>query len=134
MNRARTLATGAAALLLLSALAAGIPWALARFVGWPLPHRLPTWIQFTTALSQHGIPDDTLIKALTCVVWIAWAVLVMSLAVEGSAVIRGGTARRVSIRPTDDVLPENPGVARADAGQSVGVYHGHRSGRHRGAG
>ncbi|HMC38459.1 MAG TPA: LysM peptidoglycan-binding domain-containing protein, partial [Acidimicrobiales bacterium] len=97
MNRARTLATGAAALLLLSALAAGIPWALARFVGWPLPHRLPTWIQFTTALSQHGIPDDTLIKALTCVVWIAWAVLVMSLAVEGSAVIRGGTARRVSI-------------------------------------
>jgi DNA-binding SARP family transcriptional activator len=97
MNRARALAKGAAALVLLAALAAGIPWALARFVGWPLPRRLPTWTPFTTALSQHGIPDDTLIKALACVVWIAWAVLVLSVAVEGQAVIRGGAARRLSI-------------------------------------
>lgn len=97
MNRARTLTKGAAALVLLAALAAGIPWALARYVGWPLPHRLPTPAQLTAALSQHGIADNTLIKTLACVVWIAWAALIASLAVEGQAVIRGGTARRLSI-------------------------------------
>lgn len=97
MSRSRPLAKGAAALILLSSLAAVIPWALTRFVGWPLPHRLPTWQQLTTALTQHGIPDDTLIKALACVVWLAWAILILSLAVELHAVARGGTARRVAI-------------------------------------
>ncbi|MBV9660681.1 MAG: LysM peptidoglycan-binding domain-containing protein [Acidimicrobiales bacterium] len=97
MTRARTLAKGAAALAVIAVLAGGIPWALTRFVGWPLPHRLPTWTQFSSAVSQHGIPDDTLIKALASVVWIAWAVLAASLAVELHAVVRGGTARRLPI-------------------------------------
>jgi len=43
MNRAATIIKGLAALILLAALAAGVPWALWHFVGWPLPHQLPGW-------------------------------------------------------------------------------------------
>ena len=97
MNRAATLVKGALALVLLAALVGGVPWGLWHYVGWPLPHGLPSWPQFTTALNQHGIPDQTLLKALACVVWIAWAILVASAAVELPAALRGRTARRVAI-------------------------------------
>lgn len=97
MKRAATLIKGIVALALLVALAAAVPWALWHYVGWPLPHRLPSWSQFTTAMGQHGIPDTTLLKALACVVWIAWAILVASLAVELPAAVRGTTARRAAI-------------------------------------
>lgn len=92
MNRAATIAKGTVALIVLAALAGGIPWALWHFVGWPLPHRLPGWHRLSADLSQHGIADTTLLKALACVVWLAWAVLVASLAVEIPAAIRGRTA------------------------------------------
>lgn len=92
MNRAATIAKGALALILLAALAGGIPWALWHFIGWPLPHHLPGWHQLSTDLTQHGIADTTLLKALACVVWVAWAVLIASLAVEIPASIRGRTA------------------------------------------
>lgn len=97
MSRTRAVAKGAAALLVLAVIAGGIPWALTRFVGWPLPHRLPTWAQFSAAVSQHGIPDSTLIKALACVMWIGWTLLLISLAVETYAAARGATARRLAI-------------------------------------
>ncbi|HZT66999.1 MAG TPA: BTAD domain-containing putative transcriptional regulator [Acidimicrobiales bacterium] len=93
MNRAAVITKGLAALILLAALAAGIPWALWHFIGWPLPHRLPGWHQLSADLTQHGIADTTRLKALACVVWLAWAVLVASLAVEIPATIRGRAAR-----------------------------------------
>ena len=45
MNRAIKIAKGLAALGILVALVAGIPWALWHYVGWPLPHGLPSWSQ-----------------------------------------------------------------------------------------
>jgi DNA-binding SARP family transcriptional activator len=97
MSRATALAKGAVALVALAAMAAGIPWALVHFVGWPLPHALPTWAQLRTGLTQRGIPDTTLLKALACVVWMAWALLVASLAVEMPATIRGRLGRRIGM-------------------------------------
>jgi DNA-binding SARP family transcriptional activator len=97
MNRAANITKGLAALILLAALAGGIPWALWHFIGWPLPHHLPGWNQLSADLSQHGIADTTLLKALACVVWLAWAVLIASLAVEIPAAIRGRAATHVAI-------------------------------------
>jgi DNA-binding SARP family transcriptional activator len=97
MNRAANITKGLAALILLAALAGGIPWALWHFIGWPLPHHIPSGHQLSTDLSQHGIADTTLLKALACVVWLAWAVLIASLAVEIPAAIRGRAATHVAI-------------------------------------
>jgi DNA-binding SARP family transcriptional activator len=97
MSRATALAKGAIALVALAGMAAGIPWALVHFVGWPLPHALPTWAQLRAGLTQRGIPDTTLLKALACVVWLAWALLVASLALEMPATIRGRLGRRLRL-------------------------------------
>ena len=97
MTRLAKISRGVIALTFLAGLVGGVPWALWRYVGWPLPHRLPTWPQFTTALNTHGIPDQTLLKALACVVWITWAILAASVLVELPAALHGRTARRLGI-------------------------------------
>jgi DNA-binding SARP family transcriptional activator len=74
-----------------------VPWALTHFVGWPLPHAIPSWSRLSSDLNQHGIPDTVLLKALACVVWVSWAILVVSAAVEIPAVLRGRTARRLPL-------------------------------------
>ena len=56
------------ALLLLVLLLGAIPAALVHFIGWPLPHQLPTADSFRQPLSSQ-----TLVKALAVVVWLAWA-------------------------------------------------------------
>jgi len=95
VSRAAALLKGVLALAALVGLAAGVPWALVHFVGWPLPHALPTWAQLRSGLTQHGIADATLLKALACVVWAAWALLVISLAVETPAAVRGRIGRPI---------------------------------------
>lgn len=97
MSRARTVSKGFIALVAVVALVAGVPWALWHFVGWPLPHQSPSWSQFTGDLRRQGIADSTLLKALACVVWLAWAVLVASVVVELDAAIRGRQARRIAV-------------------------------------
>lgn len=97
MTRTIKIAKGFSALVLLTALVVGVPWALWHYVGWPLPHGLPSWSGFTTALDQHGIPDQVLLKALACVVWISWAILATSLLVEVPAAVRGRTARHLAV-------------------------------------
>lgn len=95
MTRATRIAKGLAALVVLTGLVAGVPWALVRYIGWPLPHALPSWAQFTGALHHQGIPDRALIDALAIVVWLAWLTLTVSLALELPAAVQGHTARRV---------------------------------------
>jgi hypothetical protein len=97
MTRIARISRGVIALTFLAGLVGGVPWALWHYVGWPLPHRLPTWSHFTTALDTHGIPDETLLKALACVVWITWAILAASVLVELPAALHGRTARRLGI-------------------------------------
>jgi DNA-binding SARP family transcriptional activator len=97
MTRTVKIAKGVIALALLAGLVGGVPWALWHYVGWPLARHIPSWSQFTTALDTHGIPDQTLLKGLACVVWIAWAILAASVLVELPAALQGRTARRLGV-------------------------------------
>ncbi|MGH8996499.1 MAG: LysM peptidoglycan-binding domain-containing protein, partial [Acidimicrobiales bacterium] len=97
MRRLAQLVKGIAALVVLAALVVGVPWALWHFVGWPLPHHVPTATQVGRALNRQGIPAQTLLDALAVVVWLTWAVLVASLAVEIPAALSGHHARRLAV-------------------------------------
>jgi len=97
MTRVGRILKGLCALGLLAALAAGIPWALWHFIGWPLPHHVPSLAQLGHALDQRGIPDQALIDALAVVVWLTWAVLVASIAVEVPAALAGRRAPRLPL-------------------------------------
>ena len=88
---------GLGALVLLVALVGGVPWALWHFVGWPLPHHVPSASQVGRALNRQGIPNQALIDALAVVVWITWAVLVASIAVEVPAALSGRHAPRLPV-------------------------------------
>jgi DNA-binding SARP family transcriptional activator len=97
MARLAHLAKGIAALVLLAALVAGIPWALWHYIGWPLPHHVPSVAQVGRALDSHGIAGRTLVDALAVVVWVTWAVLVASVAAEIPAALSGRRARRLPV-------------------------------------
>jgi DNA-binding SARP family transcriptional activator len=88
---------GAAALLALAGLVAGVPVGLWRLVGWPLPHTLPTWHQLRTGLADTYIPDQILFNTLAIVCWIIWALLILCLTVETLAVARGRVAARIPL-------------------------------------
>jgi DNA-binding SARP family transcriptional activator len=91
------LARGLIGLAALVALLVGIPWGLWRYVGWPLPHAIPTWVQVSAALTSNGVPDELVINALAIVVWIAWADLCLAVAVETAALVRGREALRLPL-------------------------------------
>ena len=97
MTRVGHILKGLCALGLLAGIAAGIPWALWHFIGWPLPHHVPSLAQLGHALDQRGIPDQALIDALAAVVWVTWAVLVASIAVEVPAALAGRRAPRLPL-------------------------------------
>ncbi|MGH9089160.1 MAG: LysM peptidoglycan-binding domain-containing protein, partial [Acidimicrobiales bacterium] len=88
---------GLGALTLLAAVVVGIPWALWHFVGWPLPHHVPSAAQVGRALNHQGIPDQTLVDALAVAVWITWVTLVTSIAVEIPAALAGRRAPRLPL-------------------------------------
>ncbi|MCP2335233.1 BTAD domain-containing putative transcriptional regulator [Actinomadura rupiterrae] len=87
---ARTLT---AALTTLAALAAP-PAALAAFVGWPLPHSLPTAATARDALTGP-LSDRFLIDALACLAWLLWSLFTLALVTELVALLRGRTAPRL---------------------------------------
>jgi len=97
LSRVGRVVKGLGALVLLAALVGGVPWALWHFVGWPLPHHIPSPSQVGRALNRQGIPDQALIDALAVVVWITWAVLVASIAVEVPAALSGRHAPRLPV-------------------------------------
>jgi len=72
------------ALVLLVVLLGAIPAALVHFIGWPLPHQLPTADSLRQPLSSQ-----TLIKALAVVVWLAWAQFSACVIVELANARRG---------------------------------------------
>jgi DNA-binding SARP family transcriptional activator len=95
--RPARLAKGLAALVVLAALVAGIPWALWHSIGWPLPHHVPSTGQIGHVLTQHGIAGRTLVDVLAVVVWVTWAVLVASVAAEIPAALAGRRVRRLPV-------------------------------------
>lgn len=81
----------------LLALVGGVPAALALWVGWPLPTRVPRLDEVADALRDTYIPDEFLIKALALVCWLVWVELMVSLAVEAFAYAHGRQAGRVPV-------------------------------------
>lgn len=75
---------GLGALLALVALIGVIPFALIRYIGWPLPHHMPDAEFF-----KQAITPDVLLKALAVIVWVAWAQFVACVVVEFAAARRG---------------------------------------------
>jgi len=89
---------GSSAALLLAALVVGVPWALARYVGWPLPERLPTG----TELELHlfgPLSSGLLLDVLACACWVAWAVFTLDVIRCTTALLaRGAGHVRVPVR------------------------------------
>ncbi|MDA8283439.1 MAG: peptidoglycan-binding protein, partial [Actinomycetota bacterium] len=96
-QRLRHVATGFAALVALAGLLGAIPWALWHFVGWPLPHHVPSAAEVGRALEHRGIPAQALVDALAVVVWLAWASLAASVAAELTAGLAGHRSRRLPV-------------------------------------
>ncbi|MEV0005666.1 BTAD domain-containing putative transcriptional regulator [Micromonospora sp. NPDC050980] len=70
-----------AGLSLLVLLTAGVPYALIRYVGWPLPRQVPTWQDVATALTSP-LTDTILGNTVVCLLWVAWAAFIWSLIAE----------------------------------------------------
>jgi DNA-binding SARP family transcriptional activator len=73
LHRAGRALMGLAAAVLLLALLVGVPYGLARWVGWPLPHHWPTWTQTKSTLTGP-FTDRILLDSLACLCWLIWAV------------------------------------------------------------
>ena len=56
----------------------GVPWGLWHYVGWPLPHTLPSINEIRLAIELRDFSDRLLIGTLAMVVWIAWAMVQVS--------------------------------------------------------
>ena len=93
---ARLLARSLAALGAIVTLLTTPPWALSRFVGWPLPGTVPTLDELAASL-RGPIPDTFVIKALACICWLAWALLAACLATEIIATLTRQVARAVPL-------------------------------------
>lgn len=78
-----------------AALLGGVPFGLARFIGWPLP-RHPTWHGLQQFLVSP-LTDDAIIKGLACVAWLLWALFALSVLIEVAAAIRGQPAPRLPV-------------------------------------
>ena len=104
LRRLGRLLWGLGALLVLLALVGGVPAVLWLYVGWPLPHALPTLAELARALTQDGIPDTILINTLALGCWAAWAVFAVSIVAETAAAAGGRTARRIPMAGPLQVL------------------------------
>jgi len=68
------LATG-----LLTVLVAGVPYGLWHWIGWPLPHHVPTSTRIKDTLTGP-FTDRILLDTLACLCWILWAVFLVDIA------------------------------------------------------
>ena len=76
--------TGLAAFVALVVLVVGVPLALAYFVGWPLPHKMPD-----SNFLNAQIDTKTFTNTLAVLVWIAWAQFSACVLVEVVGAARG---------------------------------------------
>jgi hypothetical protein len=85
-------------------LVVGVPIALWRMVGWPLPTTVPTPGDIGKALSRSTVSDTVIIKSLALVGWFAWLALMWSLVIEIGARLTGRQARTMRFAgPFQDV-------------------------------
>lgn len=85
-------------------LVVGVPIALWRMVGWPLPTTVPTPGDIGKALSRSTVSDTVILKTLALVGWFAWLALMWSLVIEIGARLSGRPARTMRFAgPFQDV-------------------------------
>jgi hypothetical protein len=95
-SRPRDAATGLLATAALLAIVVGVPVALVKLVGWPLPVEVPAAGAVGAALRYGHIAPGTLLKALAVVVWVLWLLLTLGIGLELLALARGTVAPRLS--------------------------------------
>lgn len=88
-STARRTLTGIGSLTFGFALLVGVPLALWRLAGWPLPATLPTPDDLGRAMSRSSVSDVVIIKTLAVLGWCAWTLLVFSVVVELGARLSG---------------------------------------------
>ncbi len=86
-----TAVRGGTALLTLIILVVGLPIALYRLGGDPLPPHVPAW-HHVTALLLHRDNGTVFLGAVRDLSWLAWAAFAAAVAVEGQAALRGRRA------------------------------------------
>lgn len=79
LRRGVHLSCGLLATVVLTVLVAGIPWGLARYIGWPLPRHLPTWPEIEAALLAP-MSTSFLLHTLACILWPLWGAFVLDVA------------------------------------------------------
>ena len=101
---ARALTRLASAVGLLT-LVVGIPVGQLHYLGPPLPDHLPSADELRTALtSRDWMTDATLIDGLSVLLWLLWALFIVSVVVELAASIRGVRAPRYRLlAPTQGI-------------------------------
>ena len=80
---------GLTAGVVLAALVVGLPWALVRYVGWPLPHHVPTWPELQGFLLAP-MSTTFLLDFLACACWIVWFAFTLDVLRCTVEVARGG--------------------------------------------
>ncbi len=98
MNSRRVAAAfrGLAAMVTLLLLVIGLPAVLYRFGGSPVPHRLPSLHQVSSAL-LHRDSGALFLGAVRDVSWIAWALFSLAVVTESIAAIGGRQAPRLRL-------------------------------------
>lgn len=97
LRRTRTaeVLRGLGALTVLVALVAGLPTALLAVAGSPLPHRLPSWDQITTTLTQPDTGNTLFLTLIKAIGWAAWCLFTLITFTETIAYRRGRPPRRL---------------------------------------
>jgi len=98
------LATG-----LLAVLVAGMPYGLWHWIGWPLPHHVPTTTQVKDTLTGP-FTDQILLDTLACLCWILWAVFLTDIAHAVPDTLRG--ARQAQTAAVLSGADRQPGPLR----------------------
>ncbi|WP_326550115.1 hypothetical protein [Micromonospora sp. NBC_01813] len=97
MHRLGRTAVRAGSGLALLAVVTGVPAGLVFFIGWPLPHDLPTTWDQIAAILTGGFPDTAVVGLLAVALWLVWGSFCHALVVEVAAARRGSPARRIRL-------------------------------------
>ena len=123
---------GLAGLIGLVALLVGVPTAVVTAVGWPLPTSVPTLAGLHRAVTAP-LSDDTLLRVLAGVAWLAWGHVLFCVLAEVRAQLRGRPAPRLPVgRPAQVLaarlvaaalvlLPATPGLTTGPVGLTRAV-------------
>ncbi|RLK61921.1 BTAD domain-containing putative transcriptional regulator [Actinokineospora cianjurensis] len=87
-NRMSALARSVAAAAVLALVLGGLPWALAHYIGWPLPTQFPTWNDITGTLLAP-MSTGLVLDILACLAWWIWLLFTLDVLRATRDVLRG---------------------------------------------